>query len=345
VGYAVSTVKAVELTKVGTPNFATALYGKAPAPVISVGNLTVGGSGKTPMCVFLANELTRRGFCPAVLSRGYGRKKSRFFPEPVTVSLGLGPLVSFEYAGDEPLLTAELTEALVLVGADRSDAAREAVRQGADVLILDDGFQHLQLQRDANILMLPADNPLGNGRVLPAGPLREPLKARFEADIFVSVGDPEPSPAARRLAEGKPLFTAETKPGELSCLRGEKSMERDFLKERRFAAFCGLARPGGFKKTLASMGLSPVAFRAYPDHEPYGPLERRELEELLRFSQSEYLLTTLKDAVKLRGLNLPIVALNCSLAPTDPSGLMDAVMRLLPVSEPRREAEKLGREV
>jgi tetraacyldisaccharide 4'-kinase len=304
---------------------------RAPLPVISVGNLTAGGSAKTPMCIYLSNMLTERGLSPAVLSRGYGRKRSRFYPEPVIVSLGLGPLAPLEFSGDEPYLTASLTQAMVIVSKKRILAAREAASQGADVLVLDDGFQHLSLKRDVDILMVQADNPFGNGRVLPAGPLREPLKANVDADIFVSVGEREAPEGLQRLAGGKPLFTAVIRSGPLLSLEGRKRSDPSMLKGRRFSAFCGLARPEGFRKSLSSLGLDPVAFKAFPDHEPYGPLERRELQDLLNFSRAECLVTTFKDAMKLTDLGLPVYILESALEPVDPEGLLKAVLDKLPL--------------
>jgi tetraacyldisaccharide 4'-kinase len=299
---------------------------EAGAPVISVGNLTVGGNAKTPMCIFLANQLTGRGYTPAVLSRGYGRGRSSEFRDPVLVSLGLGPLAPLEYSGDEPQLVARLTQAMVIVANKRLLAAREAVRQGADVLVLDDGYQHLGLKRNVDILMLQAENCLGNGLVLPAGPLREPVSAIKDADILVSVGQDAVPPGIARMAGERPAFAAVTRPTAISTLNGDCRMDLKFLQGRRFAAFCGLARPLNFKNAIGSLGLEPVAFRAYPDHEPYGPIETRELKELLNFSRSEYLLTTLKDAVKLRDLELPILVLESELAPVDPAGLVREVL-------------------
>ncbi|MDR2200459.1 MAG: tetraacyldisaccharide 4'-kinase [Deltaproteobacteria bacterium] len=302
---------------------------KAPLPVVSVGNLTVGGNAKTPMCVYLANEFLKKGLVPAVLSRGYGRKKSRFRPDPLTVSLGLGPLAPPEHAGDEPHLIASLTRAMVFVSGKRIRAAREAARQGARILILDDGFQHLSIQRDLDILMFRADNPLGNGRLLPAGPLREPLRAAAAADLFVSAGAGGVPPAVRRLAGGRPLFSAELKGGRLASLKDSTPLEAASLKGRRLAAFCGVADPGSFKNTLNSLGLTPVAFLAFPDHEPYLPKARGELERLLKFSRSEFLLTTRKDAVKLKDLDLPVLVLDVELVPNEPEKFLQAVFQKL----------------
>ncbi|MDR2339415.1 MAG: tetraacyldisaccharide 4'-kinase, partial [Deltaproteobacteria bacterium] len=305
---------------------------KAPVPLVSVGNLTVGGNAKTPMCVYLAKEFASRGLSPAVLSRGYGRERSRLRPDPVVVSLGLGPLVPLEFAGDEPYLIARLSSAMVLVSAKRAPAALEAADQGADVLILDDGFQHLGLARDLDIVMIQGENGLGNGHVIPAGPLREPAGAIEDADMLVYVGDGGPPDPVATLAQKKPLFTAKVVASGISSLSDGETLPLDYLSGKRFAAFCGLARPQGFRDTMANLGLAPVAFRAFPDHEPYGPRELRALDELLRFSRSEFLLTTLKDAVKLKGLRIPTFALETGLEPSDPVRLMDSVLGRLGIS-------------
>jgi tetraacyldisaccharide 4'-kinase len=321
-----------------------ALYAKgafrsrtAPVPVVSVGNLTLGGSGKTPMCAFLANALAGRGWTPAVVSRGYGRRRAMTLPDPVLVSAGDGPLIPWELSGDEPCLLARESEALVLCSADRLKGAVEAARLGADVIILDDGFQHLALKRDVDILMFQAESHLGNGHVLPAGPLREPPAAHAAADILCAVGT-HLHPGLERLARGRPLFRLQPTPLRLKDPRSGASWGFSALKGVKFSAFCGIARPWNFRKSMASLGLVPAAFKAFPDHCPYGPAERDFLEKLLKFTGSSLLLATAKDAVKLKDLRAPLLVLEEAPVPDEPESLLDAVISRLPQGPLRASA-------
>jgi tetraacyldisaccharide 4'-kinase len=294
---------------------------KVERPVVSVGNLSVGGSRKTPMCAWLANALNDLGLKTAILSRGYGRKKNFFLKEPVLVSAGSGPLVQPEVSGDEPYLLAGLTGSMVLVCSRRVRAALEAQRLGADILILDDGFQHLALHRDVNILMLAGRFPLGNGRVLPAGPLRENLSAGCRAHLLVAdrnSGSVNPW--------SLPVFKASLKLRGLKFLHSESRLPVEAVKSRRMAAFSGLARPGDFKNTLLSWGLNPVVFQSWPDHTAYDRTILKGLTELYLNSRADYLLTTAKDAVKLSGLSWPTLVLETELEPEEPDKLLGAVL-------------------
>ncbi|MDR2459808.1 MAG: tetraacyldisaccharide 4'-kinase [Deltaproteobacteria bacterium] len=306
---------------------------KAPVPVISVGNLTMGGNGKTPMCVFLANSLMEKGYNPAIISRGYGRTSQSAHPDPVLISAGDGPLLPWQLSGDEPALMAGLTRAIVFVSKERSLAAIEAARIGADVLILDDGYQHLAIKRDANILMLQAENFLGNGKVFPAGPLRERPSSHEDADIIVAVGA-RIHPALERLAGTRPLFLAHNKPLRLTDPRQQKSWDFDALRGKRFAAFCGLASPLNFKKTLKALNLEPVAFRAFSDHAPYKPQDKEFLKRLCDFTHSLCLVTTAKDYIKLKDLQVPLLILESALELEDSQGFLEVILKKI-----YREAE------
>ena len=168
--------------------------------MVSFGNLTVGGSGKTPMTLALARLLLDKGFKPAALSRGYGRDQS-LRPSSLVVSRGQGPLASVEESGDEPWMMAQEQPGLiVVVDADRVQGARTAEELGANFIILDDGFQQLGLAIDCRVLLIPAREPFGNRAVLPAGPLRERLSAHKAADMIVSTGAGQPADEARVLA-------------------------------------------------------------------------------------------------------------------------------------------------
>lgn len=300
---------------------------KAGLPVISLGNLSVGGSGKTPLALTLARLLMEAGRRPAVLSRGYGRTPS-LKPDSLVVSRGEGPLTTVEESGDEAWMMAfELPALIVVVDADRVQGAEKAKELGADVIILDDGFQQLRLAVDCRVLLLPFERPFGNGAVLPAGPLRERLSAHRYADVLVSTGSPEPGPEAVALAGGRPLFAAEYKPLNWRALRDPYRKPLEFMNGRKIMAFCGLGRPDGFYQTLEKLDLDIRRFLAYDDHQVY---DRRVLNELgfhLLDSGAEVLVTTAKDAVKLPpDFPLPLVYLQMRMEIDRPDDFLPALM-------------------
>lgn len=266
-----------------------------PRPVISVGNLAAGGTGKTPHVQFLARFFQGLGYSVAVLSRGY-RRATRGV---VWVSRGEGPLVSALEGGDEPvLLSASLPGVAVLVGESRLAAGRACLESWpADLFLLDDGFQHLALRRDVDILLMDAERGLGNGFTLPFGPLREgPGAARFaDALVVTKCADRE---AGRRAAEavsfpaGRPVaLTRFTAAGFV-----DRSGRTRPAPEGEVAAFCGIACNRHFAKTLREAGVAVRTFFCFPDHAVYS---ERDLEKIGRASQGLPLVTTEKDLVRL----------------------------------------------
>lgn len=284
---------------------------RVACPVVSVGNLTFGGTGKTPFVEFLARRFRFEGKRPAVVSRGYGRRSKGV----VVVSDGGGPLVGPDTGGDEPVAIARrVPGATVVVGERRADAARAALELGADLVILDDGYQHLALQRDVDILLLDAADPFGGGRLPPRGRLREPLSALARADVvvFTRTDRREPpeeaSDALARWNPRAPVFTARIRPVGL-CDEQGSPVAGSRLTSRRFIAVCGIANPSGFAASMTDLDLTPETLLAFPDHCRYG---RRELEQIRRAADqtgSAWILTTEKDAVKLQGRTLlPVVS-------------------------------------
>lgn len=271
-----------------------------PVPVVSVGNLTFGGTGKTPTVIALVRDLVRRSRRPAILTRGYGRRGSA----PLVL---VGPDTEFavEQAGDEPLeMAARLPGVPIIVDSDRVRGGTAAMRLGADVLVLDDGFQHLRLARDLDLVLVDAGDPWGGGSLPPRGRLREPLGAiaRASAVLVTKV----PSDAASvvdgiaqevtRLAGPRPLLTARM---EVSRVRTPDGWRRpDVLAGRRVLAFAGIGRPQGFKDLLEEAGAEVVATRWFRDHHRYGG---RDLEDVAAVSieHGAVAVTTTKDAVKL----------------------------------------------
>jgi tetraacyldisaccharide 4'-kinase len=267
-------------------------------PVISVGNITVGGTGKTPMTALIARYLMDQGKRVAVLSRGYGGTSQG---EPRIVSDGAGLLMSAAEAGDEPcLLAKELPGLMVVIGHDRYEAGRVAERElHPDLFILDDGFQHLRLQRDLNIVLLDGRNPFGNGLTLPAGLLREPRSALKRADLFVLTRSGAGCQYPTGLPDGRPVLRASHKIVGLAPAEGGSLHPFSELNGERVLAFAGIADPAGFAAGLVGQGVVPIATQFLPDHMNYGEREIADICRLRDRVGATCMVTTAKDAVKL----------------------------------------------
>jgi len=293
-----------------------------PLPVVSVGNLTLGGTGKTPMVQYLARLFQEHGFKPAIVSRGYGGAARGAIN---LVSDGTSLLLDAHAAGDEPRLLAETLPGVpVLTGVVRRLPARRAQEMGADVLVLDDGFQHLQIVRDIDLVLFNTDRLAGNSRVFPGGDLREPVAALRRATGFVMTGvhaaNRERAERFAQLLQAK--FPAT--PVAFAGLRMEGLVatapsgmivpaDPEPLHREPCFAFCGIAHPELFRQTLSEHGFSLAGFFPLADHQRYtGPLLDRLLAEA-RKSGARWLMTTEKDLVKLSGqaghLSLPLYGL------------------------------------
>ncbi|ORJ59047.1 tetraacyldisaccharide 4'-kinase [Geothermobacter hydrogeniphilus] len=271
---------------------------RPPVPVVSVGNLATGGTGKTPMVAWLLDWAQRKGVRAAVISRGYGGRRH---DGVLTVCAGNGPLVSATEAGDEPwLLASRHPQAVVVVGSDRVGCAECAVREhGAELLLIDDGFQHLRLQRDLDLLLLDARRPFANGRVLPAGYLREPASARQRADLVILT---RWHPGVKLPATLDDAVRARHCLGDrLRGLNGEL-VPRD-APQGRAAAFCGIADPESFFNQLRDMGFRLEATLVFADHCDYSPAMIDQVAGLAE--NIDFFLTTEKDGVKLADTDLP----------------------------------------
>jgi tetraacyldisaccharide 4'-kinase len=243
-------------------------------PVVVLGNLTVGGTGKTPLVLAVAKALRQSGLHPGILSRGYGGRGA----EPRAVLAGEDP----ERVGDEPLLLAERSGCPVWVGADRVAAARAlcAAHPACNVIVCDDGLQHYRLQRDVEVAVEDERGP-GNGLLLPAGPLREPADRRVDARV-VNGGNPGPGAFAMQL-----LVTGMYRVGDAS-----QPLTLSDLSGKRLHAVAGIGNPGRFFATLSRMGLAFSA-HPFPDHHAFRAAE-------LQFEDCDFVLMTEKDAVKCR---------------------------------------------
>jgi tetraacyldisaccharide 4'-kinase len=245
-------------------------------PVISVGNLTVGGAGKTPVTLALAQRLSARGRRPAVLSRGYGRRSR----EPLEVS----PDARVEAAGDEPLLLAR-RGCRVFVGSRRAALAELAIRRGADVLLLDDGLQHHGIARDLDVIVVDASNAFGNGRLLPAGPLREPVSALRRVRLGVVWLTRCDLPRDPRTLELSAFPAIESAYDGQADLRG-----------KRLFLFAGIARPESFAATVRGLGGEIAGTRWFRDHHLF---TSRELANLRETAGNAQLVTTEKDLARI----------------------------------------------
>ena len=249
---------------------------RAPVPVLCCGNATVGGAGKTTLVLDVARRLARRGVAVHCLTRGYGGRVDG----ALRVVLGVH---TARLVGDEPLLLA--AEAPTWVGRDRAASARAAVAAGAQALIMDDGLQNPGLAKDLSLLVIDGAAGFGNGWVLPAGPLREPVSAaasRCRAAVLIGA---DWAGALAQLPPGLVVLRA--------ALRAEEG-----FAGRRVLAFAGIGRPGKLAETLAAVGAEVIRLRPFPDHHAYA---RAELDRLLAEARAlgAELVTTAKDAVRL----------------------------------------------
>ncbi|HHZ83216.1 MAG TPA: tetraacyldisaccharide 4'-kinase [Nitrospirales bacterium] len=273
-------------------------------PVISVGNLTVGGTGKTPVVIALANWLHSQGKRVGVISRGYGRDNGR---QIVLVSDGQQTLVDSHKGGDEPVLIATRCPGVpVIVGADRYAAGTQLLRRfSCNVLILDDGFQHLALQRDADLLLVDAESRFGNGCLLPRGPLREPSTSikRATALMVTRASSTEnnviASLGASSLGE-MPIGISRFALTGFVNLRTGDVLAPEMMRGKRCIAFCGIANPNSFSTMLENAGLTIQELLSFPDHWRYTSEDLQKIWDSTEGCAPKMMVTTEKDAVKIR---------------------------------------------
>jgi tetraacyldisaccharide 4'-kinase len=270
------------------------------SPVISVGNLSMGGTGKTPCTLYLASRLKDAGYRPGILTRGYGRQA----PEPL--ALPAGAQVPLVHTGDEAQILLGAALVPVGIGPERYLTGRLLQdRFGADVLILDDGFQHASLERQCDLVLIDGLDPLAGGEVFPLGRLRQPLEALARADvILVSRADqaralPAAESCLRRYNQAAPIFHARVRPECWVEPSSGRILGPNELPHTRLAAFCGLGNPDSFWWTLRDLGLEPVERQEFADHHTYRPHELRRMLQNFLAAGAEALLTTEKDSINL----------------------------------------------
>ena len=278
-----------------------------PGFAVSIGNITTGGTGKTPAVAMLASWARTEGHKVAVLSRGYG---GTYKSEVLEVSDGHHIKAAPAETGDEPyMLAKKLTGVPVILSKRRYLAALYAREKfGTDLFVLDDGFQHLEIRPDLNLVLIDAANPFGNGRLLPWGPLREPVNQLARADAFILTRVNEQGAGEKGLKLLKegfpsvPVFFSDHKAVKIVLPHSKETHSPGSLQGKRVLAFAGIARPEAFKKALLSLGADVIRFKGFRDHYPF---RRDEIMSMIQEGEdlrTDYILTTEKDWVRITGI-------------------------------------------
>lgn len=297
---------------------------RADVPVICVGNITTGGTGKTPMVAWVVEQLAAVGASPAIVTRGYKAREGK---------------------SDEAEMLSQLCDCRVVVNADRVAGAKTAVVAGADVVVLDDGYQHRRLKRDLDIVLIDATNPFGYGYVLPRGLLRERPTALADAHAVVITRSDQISPdeladlrgKLKEYAPGASMHASAHRPVGLLDEHGER-LDVGELAGKRVVAFCGLGNPAGFFGTVRQVGACGVAEVAYDDHAVYDDKTVEQINELADSTDAEILVTTQKDAVKLAGLNFDRPLRQLMVRMTVVEGRYELVAKIAALAPQREES-------
>ena len=283
---------------------------KVNAYVISIGNITLGGSGKTPLTIELTNHFIAQGFKVAIISRGYNRTitdKSQI--NNLLVSDGEDIIVSFDLSGDEPYLIAKKSpKAIVISSRNRVLAANSAIKLGAQIIILDDGFQHLKLHRDKNIVLIDGSNNIFTQNIFPAGDLREPISSLKRADLIVISNYTEnnySNKAIKSIAQIAPNSQVLKMHYEISHLKGIniiKKTEKKNIRGMKALIFSGLGNPDSFINSLNDSGVSIIKHIDFSDHYKYEYNDIKNLSNIATELKITDVITTEKDAVKIEEL-------------------------------------------
>ncbi|GAB4483393.1 MAG: tetraacyldisaccharide 4'-kinase [Thermodesulfovibrionales bacterium] len=312
---------------------------KLPCRVISIGNITTGGTGKTPATIALAQEAKRRGMRPVILTRGYRGSA----PGPCFVSRGERPLLTHIQAGDEPVLMAEkLSGTEIVKGADRHASGMFAIAElglacprkdarPGPLFLLDDGFQHWRLHRDRDVVLVDALDPFSGGRLLPLGRLREPLSALGRADVIAvtrcDADGPQESVIStiRRHNRAAPVFRAWHRVAAVRSPDGTRFGPARLAGMKVFGA-CGLGNPAGFQETIRTLQAELTGLRTYRDHYPYNQADVAAVTREAAALGADAVVTTEKDYVRMAGLDLPENLLIIEIEFAAEDGFFDAVL-------------------
>ncbi|CAN5476596.1 tetraacyldisaccharide 4'-kinase [soil metagenome] len=314
-------------------------------PTFSIGNITVGGTGKTPLVAFVAEVLAEKGEKVCILSRGYGRENPK---KRVIVSDGEKILTNVRQAGDEPFELADklLGKAIVIADANRTAAGNWAREKfGVTAFVLDDAFQHQRVKRSLDIVTIDASNPFGSKKLLPSGILRESLKNLKRADAIVITR----ANLAKEISNVKsqiskynpncPIFVSENKTAKLTRLdkflataqSSQKTNDEEQRTKDKALAFCALGNPNNFFEQLRRENFDLVLAETFPDHHFYTRNDISEIEKKAAERGAEILPTTVTDAVKLKDLkfNLPCFVVENKMIFDDESGFRDLLIAVL----------------
>jgi len=271
--------------------------------VIGVGNLTLGGVGKTPAVMMIAELLRKKGLKPVILSRGY---KGKLEGKTGVVSDGNNVLLKSEVAGDEPVMMAECLKNIpIIVGSNRYESGRLAEEKfGAKTFILDDSFQHLALHRDLNILLCDQERPFGNGLVFPAGDLREPVSQVNRADLIMVTRCNDSITPKEIQGLQAPVIKSNLHLESFHRLITDEKINLQSMGGEKVMAFCGIGKPDDFFATLEKAEVNVVSKKIFPDHHRFRLKDLQSLENDARDIGAKYLVTTEKDAVKLEDFDI-----------------------------------------
>jgi len=281
---------------------------KLKVKVISVGNVTAGGTGKTPLVIYLAEKLKENGKKVAILTRGYKRKNKKM-ADLNKDTLGK---INWQDVGDEPyLMSRRLAGIPIIVTKHRVISGSYAdEKYDPDVLILDDGFQHLKLQRDLDIVVIDSTNPWGNGRLLPAGILREPLSSLKRADIFILTKTDKISDLAetidtlRKYNPHAPMVESMYRKRSMENLSDHSPVDTAKLENKKALAFSGIGNPTSFENSLRQLKINVLKYRIFPDHFAYRRKDVLSLWEEAKNLEADFIVTTEKDSVRIPMVNL-----------------------------------------
>jgi len=264
-------------------------------PVISVGNITLGGTGKTPVVEKLSMRLKNSGLKPGIATRGYKRKRKGTFCVDIHKD-------SAKEVGDEAFMLAKKTQVPVFVGSDRAEAIGQAVRDlHIDVALLDDGFQLKNIKKDLDILIFNGREKDKNNKLFPLGPYREPVQRIKDADIIL-INKINMNNKVSKDYEGIPVFRAQYKPAHLYNIKMNVITHYNFLKGKKVLAFAGLGDNRSFFDMLLAMGINVVHEISYPDHYSY---KKEDIESFISVKDVDVFVTTEKDAVKIVNSDIP----------------------------------------
>ena len=308
---------------------------RLPCRVISIGNITLGGTGKTPTAIYLAQLFQNKGIQPVVLSRGY---KSQSSAATAVVSDGTTTLMDARDAGDEPfLLSQALPGVPVIIGPDRAVSGRFACEQfSPGVVILDDGFQHQRVKRDVDIVLIDLHHGFGNGYLLPRGILREPVSSLSRASLFLltkqmgSGTNEELKEQIRRFNPDAPIFHTHYKVRSIRNLNGQKEVPPNHLQGKKVLALSGIGNPHYFSFLLKQSGMLVTEEWTLPDHHDYTEKDTARVRDYL--ACVDYIVTTAKDSCKMnRKLfhDLPILTLEVVLHIDDEQRFKDTLFKLI----------------